>query len=113
MGSCPRSFQACFAFKASLPRWLEPQGVATAIRKLLRKLPTYHEVAGKLPTTRINILSYNQGLNLRLNHVLMGYVRDIIPPFKQRVPRVDVLPNGGKEIDISTWETRGYKIRIG
>jgi len=43
----------------------------------------------------------------------MDYVRDITPPFKQRVPRVDVLPNGGEEIDISTWETRVYKIRIG
>ena len=60
-------------------RYLEVAQETSYYQENAEEASYYKEIAGKLPTIITNILSYNQGLNLRLNHVLMDYVRDITP----------------------------------
>jgi hypothetical protein len=73
--------------KASLKRCLGPKS-----RDLYYKLPKGGTLYIKVPPplcdnfleaskTKTNTVIYNQGLNLDLNLMLKGYVRDITPPY--------------------------------
>jgi hypothetical protein len=45
----------------------------------LKELPPLCNNFLEVSKTKANTIIYNQGLNLRFNHMLKGYVRDITP----------------------------------